>query len=125
MVKTLKHLLNSLNKPLLPLRRSFRRLFRSLLTSLNKSLKRALPSRKARLIFAGSLILIILPLIINGLLDLRSAKAAPWWQNTSGGGSWLKRQRLTVTNNSGDSLANGTTIAVSINTKLLATSYKL
>ncbi|HJZ06152.1 MAG TPA: hypothetical protein VJ327_09970, partial [Patescibacteria group bacterium] len=82
--------------------------------------------RRQRLIFLGAILLVLAPLIINGLLDLRNAKAeAPFWQNTSGGGSWLKRQRLTVTNNSGDSLANGTTIAVSINTKLLATSYKL
>jgi len=63
-------------------------------------------------------------LAINGLLSLRNVQAQ-WWNNTSGGGSWLKRQQVPVVNNSGDSLASGTTVAVTIDTKTLFSQGKL
>lgn len=87
-------------------------------------IKRFLPTRRRRFIVLGLVITIPLILAINTLLDLRNAQAS-WWNGTSGGGSWLKRQNVPVVNNSGDNLASGTTVAITVNTMNLVSMGKL
>jgi hypothetical protein len=96
----------------------------SIFNILYSKLKRLLPTRKSRLIAAAVVILILAPIVVNTLLSSRKVQAA-WWNQISGGGSWLKRQNISLINNSGDSLATGTTVAVNVDTKSLVAQGKL
>ncbi len=89
------------------------------LTSAIRNLKRLVP-RKRRKLLAVSLIVLILATSLHLLLN-RSALAA--WSPTHG--DWAKRKQLTITNDSADSLASGTAIAISIDTKTLYELGKL
>ena len=92
--------------------------------NLKFKINKLLPTRKSRLIASAAVILILLPIVVNTLLSLRKVQAS-WWNKTEGGGSWLKRQNIPMVNNSGDSLASGTTVAVTVDTKSLVSQGKL
>ena len=64
---------------------------------------------------------------ITGLAAFWLSKpaVAAFWSAQENGGTWAQRKQLTVTNNSGDSLASTTTVAVSVDTKSLYDSGKL
>jgi hypothetical protein len=58
-------------------------------------------------------------------LQFTKPALAGWWPGTSGGTNWAKRQQLNLTNNSSDSLASTTTVAVTVDTKTLVATGKL
>ena len=80
-------------------------------------------TRRRKILFSILAILIVLTSI--RLIFFNKEAEAAWWQGSSGGSSWLKRQKVPVVNNSGDSLATNTTIAITINTKNLVNLGKL
>ena len=83
------------------------------------------PKFKKKLIQSGVGFLAVICLFAGAAVWLTMPVVASWWTNQSGGTNWAKRQQLNVTNNSGDSLAANTTIAVTINTKYLVDQGKL
>jgi len=79
--------------------------------------------RRNRLLALGVLVIFLAGLVFASLRLFKETEAA-WWPG-DGTNVWSKRQRLTVTNNSSDSLASTTTIAVTINTSDLFSTGKL
>ncbi|RJR27995.1 hypothetical protein C4561_00625 [candidate division WWE3 bacterium] len=116
MKKLLKKIHKFLIKLLNPLKIAAQKIF-SKLRVLNRTKKLLLP-------FFLGLIIILIPVFIFLIRNARNVQA-DWWQNQESGTGWLKRQQLNITNNSGDSLATETTIAVTINTKELVNQGKL
>lgn len=73
--------------------------------------------------FAGVLIILI-PLAI--LIFKNPEKVmADWWQKNENGSGWVYRKQISVINNSGEDLAENTTIAITVDTKKLVASSKL
>lgn len=72
---------------------------------------------------AGFLI-VFLPLVILTLKNAGGSRAA-WWPEQADGTGWAHRKQLTLTNDSTDSLASGTTVAVTVDTKGLYDTGRL
>jgi hypothetical protein len=92
-----------------------------ILGDLKLLVKKLLSTRKSRLIALGAIVLILVPIVVFTLLNLRDTQAA--WSTLHR--EWKTRQRVPITNNSGASLSAETTIAITIDTKELVETGKL
>ncbi len=88
--------------------------FKGLILKVRNNRRRLLP-------ISAGLILVLLPILIYSLYQSDIAEAS--WSAAHQG--WTKRKQLTITNNSAENLASGTTVAISVNAKDLTTQGKL
>jgi hypothetical protein len=92
---------------------------RKLILLLKKLTKNIRKNRKLVFPIALGILVIAIPLIFI-INKNRPSVGADWWKGQENGGSWAKRQRVTITNNSSVTLSQGTTIAILVDTKALA-----
>ncbi len=72
--------------------------------------------RRKLALFAGALILLVGPTVYLTLIRPNQTKAAPWATTAT---DWQKRKRLSLINNSGQTLIATTTYSITLNTKEL------
>ena len=89
----------------------------------NKYLKNKLnrSGRQKAAVFAIGLLTVLIPVLL--IINKNSQKVEAAWSPAHN--QWAKRQRLSITNNSAENLASGTTVGVTINTQSLSEAGKL
>ncbi len=85
-------------------------------------LKSSLKMRKLKTLKIGAGLFVLIILLAGTAAWFARPTLAAWWP---GGTSWLKRQHLTVNNNSPQALSADTTIAITIDTQTLYNQGKL
>lgn len=88
-----------------------------------KRIWRWITATRLRKVLSSVLAILILLIAVRLAFFIKNTEAA-WWPG-DGTNVWAKRQRLTLTNNSGSTRTNGTTIAINVNTKDLVAQGKL